>query len=89
MGKALKALLVADNWQIRRRWMKVILAWAMLNIEYLIIWGSDNALHQNALVSLLGLVVAIAGSYIFGAVWDDNDKRKHARSERVEPEMGE
>lgn len=68
--------LAHDNWPRRRRWMIIILAWAMLNAQYIIIWGNDTGLHQNALVTLLGLIVAIAGSYVFGAVWDDNDKRR-------------
>ncbi|WLR91018.1 hypothetical protein [Shinella zoogloeoides] len=90
MAKALKDHLASDNWCIRRRWMKVILGWAMINVQYLIVWGDDNELNQNALISMLGLVAAISGSYIFGAVWDDNDKRKwHGRRERPDPELGE
>lgn len=81
--------LKTDNWPRRRRWMKVILGWTMLNAQYIIIFGEDNALHQNALITLLGLVFAISGSYIFGAVWDDNDKRRHICRNMPDPEMGE
>lgn len=71
--------LYLDNWPRRRRWMLSILIWAVLNIQYLIFFGVDTGLHQNALVALLGLVGATIGSYVFGAVWDDNDKRRRMR----------
>lgn len=76
MKKSPLNFLPTDNWSIRRRWMKVVLAWAMLNTQYILFWGEDNALNQNALIAFVGMVVAITGSYVFGAVWDDNDKRK-------------
>ena len=71
--------LISDNWPRRRRWMFVILAWLIGNAQYLIVFGQDNALHQNALITILGAIVAITGSYIFGAVWDDAEKRKAMR----------
>lgn len=76
--RTLKNLITSDNWPIRRKWMFVVIGWMMLNAQYLIIWGADNALHQNALVTLLGAIVAGLGSYVFGSNFDDADKRKHA-----------
>lgn len=75
-GSAHTDLGLGDNWAIRRLWMKLILAWMLCNAQYIIIWGEDTALLQNALVTLLGAIVAILGSYVFGAVWDDREKRK-------------
>lgn len=77
MAEKLKQLL-GDNWPRRRRYMTVVLAWAMLNTDYILIFGTDNALHQNALVALITLIGSIIGAYVFGAVWDDSDKRKRA-----------
>lgn len=68
------ATINGDNWQKRRRWMVLILSWMLANAQYLIVWGNDTALHQNALVTLLGAIVAVLGSYVFGAVWDDRNK---------------
>lgn len=78
-------LFVGDTWPKRRRWLKIIIGWMMVNAQYLIIWGQDNALHQNALITLLGAIVASLGSYVFGAVFDDNDKRKR----QLQSEQGE
>lgn len=63
-----------DTWRIRRRWMSALLVWMVANSQYLIFFGQDNALHQNALITLLGAIVAVIGSYVFGAVWDDRGK---------------
>lgn len=77
--------LFLDNWPRRRRWMKLILTWAICNAQYLIVFGKDTGLHMNALVALLSLIFAILGSYVFGAAWDDQDKRRHLNAVPVEP----
>lgn len=65
-----------DNWPIRRKWMLSVLLWAVGNAQYIIVWGDDTVLNQSALYALLALIAGIIGSYVFGAVWDDNDKRR-------------
>lgn len=91
--KTLEDKLYFDNWPRRRRWMLVTLLWFIANAQYLIIWGNDTGLHQNAMVTCLGAIVAIIGSYVFGAVWDDVDKRKRMadapRGEALEPKPGD
>ena len=67
--------LYLDNWRVRRKWMLASLIWMSVNVQYLVLWGKDNALHQNALITFLGAIVSILCFYIFGAVWDDKDKR--------------
>lgn len=84
MKKTIQETLYLDNWPRRRRWMAVMLTWLVGNAQYLIIWGADNALHQNALITILGAIVAIIGSYIFGATWDDREKRRHPMSQESE-----
>lgn len=86
MKKSSSNFIPTDNWAIRRRWMKVILAWAMLNVQYILVWGEDNALNQNIAITLIGMVIAITGSYVFGAAWDDKQKRRYASRS---PEEGE
>lgn len=76
MKNKVENLLPHDNWPIRRKWMLSILIWAVVNAQYVILMGDDTALNQNALYALLGLIAGIIGSYVFGAVWDDNDKRR-------------
>ena len=70
--------LYIDNWPMRRRVMFAALAYLAANIEYLLIFGQDTALNQNALVAMLGVAASIIASYVFGAVWDDIDKRAKA-----------
>lgn len=68
--------LYLDNWPRRRRMLVLALLWLVGNAQYLIVFGDANSsLHQNALVTILGAIVALLGSYIFGAVWDDSNKR--------------
>jgi hypothetical protein len=71
--------------------MVTLLIWLVANAQYLIIWGNDTGLHQNALVSCLGAIIAIIGSYVFGAVWDDNHKRQWVDNSKqdLDEEIGE
>ena len=85
MLQPLTQKLFLDNWEIRRRWMMAALIWMAGNVQYLVIWGRDNALHQNLAITFLGAIVSILCFYIFGAVWDDRDKR--ARIGEVPPEQ--
>lgn len=71
----LQEKLFLDNWKVRRKWMMAALIWMAVNVQYLVFWGKDNALHQNLAITFLGAIVSILCFYIFGAVWDDRDKR--------------
>lgn len=77
MERLTSIAVITDNWPKRRQWMFYALIWLGANAQYIIVLGNDNALHQNALVTLLGAIVAILASYIFGATWDDQNKRNY------------
>lgn len=64
-----------DNWKKRRKVLFASLAFIAVDVEYLLIFGKDDGLRQNLAMALVGAGVAIIGSYVFGAVWDDNNKR--------------
>ena len=68
-------LITNDNWIIRRRVMFLTLIWLGINVQYILILGKPTALNEQALIALLSVIGAIIGSYIFGAVWDDMNKR--------------
>lgn len=74
-----------DNWRIRRRVMVSILFWAVFNVTWLILYGKDTALHQQIALALIAAIVAIVGSYVFGAVWDDNNKRTTLADAPIDP----
>lgn len=77
MSEGDRKTVYGDNWPRRRRYMTIVLLWAMANVNYILIFGQDNAINQNALVALITLIASIIGAYVFGAVWDDADKRKN------------
>jgi hypothetical protein len=58
-----------------------VLLWALFNAQAIMIvafwFKSENTILSNALIALLGLIASIIGAYVFGATWDDNDKRRH------------
>ena len=67
--------LFEGNWKIRRRVMFMTLAYIAGTVTYIIWKGSDTALYQQIAISLIAAGTAIIGSYVFGAVWDDSNKR--------------
>lgn len=69
-----------DNWRARRWVVFASLAYAALTVIYIVIKGEDSALYRDVAVALIGASVAIIGSYVFGAVWDDRSKRRDFRS---------
>ena len=70
-----EALLAGDNWPLRRRWMTIALIWMAGNVQYLILFGADTAINQNVVITMVGAIVSIIFAYVFGAVWDDQNKR--------------
>lgn len=77
-----------DNWKIRRRVVFGALGYIAVALTYIILIGTDSALFGQVAVGMIGAAVAIIGSYVFGAVFDDNGKRK-LMAARDEPEDSE
>lgn len=74
--KVVKELLVdGDNWPARRRVLFFALLFCFGNVQYLILWGDDTSLHKETVSTLLWVLAAIIGTYVFGAVWDDRNRR--------------
>ena len=67
--------LFETNWRIRRRVMFMALTYIATCITYILIFGQDTAVNQQAILALIAAGVSIIASYVFGAVWDDNNKR--------------
>lgn len=63
-----------DNWPIRRRYLGVSLIWMAANVEW-IIWRGLDALSVQLALSFVAAVVALICAYVFGATWDDREKR--------------
>jgi hypothetical protein len=73
-----------DNWTIRRRWLRIGMIALALNAEWALFVSltatTANAMATQIFVALLGSIVALFGTYVFGATWDDNNKRYHMGS---------
>jgi peptidoglycan/LPS O-acetylase OafA/YrhL len=82
------ARVAKDNWKIRRRVVFGALGYIAIMLAYIVLIGTDSALFGQVAVGLIGAAVAIIGSYVFGAVWDDNGKRR-LMAEREEAEQDE
>jgi hypothetical protein len=75
-NKEITRQLYLDNWPIRRKVMFSALAYCAGNIQYLLIFGMDTALNREIATTLVWAGVGIIAAYVFGASWDDMDKRR-------------
>lgn len=70
------------TWTNRRRVIFISLLYIGVAVGYLIFKGEDTGLHQDIASGLILLAGGIIGSYVFGAVWDDNRKIRNASSQQ-------
>lgn len=68
------------TWKIRRRLIFATLAYCAVMVPWLVERHPDSALVSQVVIALVGLAGAVLGSYVFGAVWDDANARKHPAS---------
>lgn len=68
-----------ENWILRRRTIYGALIYIGAHMSFILIRGADTALNQQAFIALCGAGTAIIGSWVFGAAWDDDSKRRHSR----------
>lgn len=80
--------LFEGNWKIRRRVLFLTLAYIAGSVTYIIWQGTDTALYQQIAISMIAAGTAIIGSYVFGAVWDDSNKRAAMQQTRKGPHWG-
>ncbi|MGR9130761.1 hypothetical protein [Rhizobium leguminosarum] len=69
-------LIARSSWAIRRRIIIATLIWCAMLVTYLAIWGRPTSLSEAIATNLLLLMGGVIGSYVFGAVWDDQSRRK-------------
>jgi hypothetical protein len=81
MGQAgaqpIEMIPVEDNWKNRRRVLFATLIWMGVAMTAILVRGIDNALYDQAFIALSGSGVTLLTAYIFGAVWDDNNRRNN------------
>ncbi len=64
------------EWATRRRIIILTLIWAAGLITYLSVIGRPTSLNEAIATKLIFLMGGIIGSYVFGAVWEQNASRK-------------
>lgn len=72
----MEKLLTRSTWAIRRRIIIGTLLWAATLVTWLAVWGRPTSLSEAIATNLLLLMGGVIGSYVFGAVWDDQSRRK-------------
>lgn len=64
-----------DNWRLRRRALFIALFWMGDAMTYILVHGVDSALNSQAFIAMAGATTSLLCAYIFGAVWDDHNRR--------------
>lgn len=65
----------SDNWTKRRRVMHWALLYIGLHLAWLQMLSKHDAFDTQVAMALIAGAFGIIGSYIFGATWDDKNKR--------------
>jgi hypothetical protein len=65
--------LTPSEWKKWRRRLDVFLFSFLAFTGYIIYLDSSSSVHETALTFLIPSMVALLGSYIFGAAWDDRN----------------
>lgn len=82
-------LVVGDTWPKRRKVIYAVLMFCALLIAACLgaaIAAKDMVAATAVSTNAFFLGGSVAGSYLFGSIWDDRDKRKHLPTS---PEQGE
>lgn len=62
-----------SDWKIRRRIIFLTLAFCLFEVIYLTVFAESTELNETLANGTLILAGSVIGSYVFGAVWDDNN----------------
>lgn len=76
MDKLRTVIFEEDSWTLRRVVVFGILLYCGGTVWYILWRDTDTALSRDVANSLILLSGSIAGSYLFGAIWDSNNRRR-------------
>lgn len=69
------APVIETSWLWRRSVVLATLAFCGLIVGYIALSGPDDRVRETTVMALSALAGAVIGSYLFGAAWDDRNKR--------------
>lgn len=64
------------SWRYRRRTMFAVIVFCKLTIAYCLYKNLDTKVAESAVTMAFTTLFMVVGSYVFGAVWDDNNQIK-------------
>lgn len=62
------------SWSVRRRIIVSTLIFCAYVVIYIMHNGTDNKLNETIVTCAFLLSGSVIGSYVFGAIWEDNKK---------------
>ncbi|MRG53986.1 hypothetical protein GF108_00100 [Phyllobacterium sp. SYP-B3895] len=65
-----------DAWCVRRSLVIGTILWCGGIVTYITFAGGESSLRETVAVGALTLAGSTLGSYVFGAIWDDQNKRR-------------
>lgn len=79
-----------DAWRVRRSLVIGTILWCGGIVTFITLAGGESSLRETVAVGALTLAGSTLGSYVFGAIWDDQNKRRFgAGGRRVETRVEE
>jgi len=63
------------SWKLRRRFMFIVTGFCMIVILLALLVKPDTGVAGTAISFGFGTITGILGSYVFGAVWDDKNRK--------------
>lgn len=67
--------IIETSWVWRRSVVLATLFFCGITVGYIVWSGPDDRVRETAIMALSTLAGATIGSYLFGAAWDDSNKR--------------
>lgn len=63
-------------WRMRRRFMYVTTGFCMAVVAYVLHYDMSGSVAETAVTMSFLTIMSTAGSYVFGATWDDHSARQ-------------
>lgn len=76
MEKVRNVIFEEDGWTLRRIVVFSMLIYCGATVWFILWRNIDNALYRDISNSLIILAGTISTGYIFGAIWDSNNRRR-------------
>lgn len=69
--------ITASNWKYRRRYLVFVTIFTMLMMAAALVFRPEASVSRVVIEMGFIAIMSFVGSYVFGAVWDQINQRKH------------